>query len=140
MLATPLLAMHKARPQMALFPRAILEAILLTEGPIGSADDVARHLGLANRFKVARLLKREGLPPLHRIGEWATVLAWTIAAERERLSLCRIAFRSRRYPSACYRLVKEITGIGWEEVKGRGSAWVERQFIRELHAQGIARA
>ncbi len=122
---------------MALFPRAILEAILLAEGPIGSADAVARHLGLANRFKVARLLKREGLPPLHRLGEWATVLSWTIAAERHGLSLCRIAFRSRRYPSACYRLVKEVTGIGWEEVKARGSAWVERQFIRELRAQHV---
>ena len=140
MLATPLTAIHKARPQMALFPRAILEAVLLAEGPIGSADSVARHLGLANRFKVARLLKREGLPPLHRLGEWATVLSWTISAERERLSLCRIAFRSHRHPSACYRLVKEVTGIGWEEVKAHGSAWVERQFIRVLHAQGMARA
>lgn len=120
---------------MAPLPRAVVDAILLTEGPIGSATTVARHLGLNNRFQLARMLKREGLPPLHRLGEWATVLSWTIAAERDGLSLCRIAFRSRRYPSACYRLVKEVTGFGWQEVKDRGSEWVERQFIRELCGQ-----
>lgn len=130
-------AVRSALPGMAVLSRAVLEAILLAEGPIGSATAVARHLGLVNRFRLARMLKREGLPPLHRLGEWATVLSWAIAAEREGISLCRIAFRTRRYPSACYRLVKEVTGLGWEQVKARGSAWVERQFIREFRRCGV---
>lgn len=116
---------------MTLLPSAIVEAILLSEGPIGSAQDVARELGLRNRFELARLLKREGLPPLHRLAEWATVLSWVVAAERDGVSLCWIAFRSHRHPSACYRLVKEVTGWRWREVRARGSRWVQRQLVKE---------
>jgi len=117
---------------MTLFPRAIVEAILLSEGPIGSAQDVARELGLHNRFKLARILKREGLPPLHRLAEWATVLSWVVTAEWDSVSLCWIAFRSRRHPSACYRLVKELTDRRWDEVRVRGSRWVQRRLLREF--------
>jgi hypothetical protein len=131
MLAHPLSAIRAVRPGMTLFSRAIVEAICLSEGPIGSARDVARQLGLQNRFKLARLLKREGLPPLHRLAEWATVLSWVLAAERDGVSLCWMAFRSRRHPSACYRLVREVTGLRWEEVRARGSRWVQRQLLRE---------
>lgn len=111
---------------------AIVEAVLLAEGPIGSAEAVARELGLRNRFKLARLLKLEGLPPLHRLAEWVTLLSWAVAAERDGVSLCWLAFRSRRHPSACYRLVKEVTGLRWEEVRAQGSGWVLRQFLREI--------
>lgn len=131
MLAQPLPALRAARPGMTLFSRAIVEAICLAEGRIGSAHAVAHHLGLPNRFKLARLLKREGLPPLHRLAEWATVLSWVVAAERDGVSLCWLAFRSRRHPSACYRLIKEVTGLRWEEVRGRGSRWVQRQLLQE---------
>ncbi len=71
---------------MTLVPRAIVEAVLLSEGSIGSAQTVARELGLANRFKLARILKAAGLPPLHRLAEWATLEAWLRMAERE--SVC----------------------------------------------------
>jgi len=117
---------------MSLYPRAIVEAICLCEGPIGPADQVARQLGLPSRFKLARLLKRAGLPPLHRLAEWATVLSWVATAEREDVSLCWIAFRCRRHPSACYRAVKEVTGLRWESVLARGSGWVQSKFLSEI--------
>lgn len=139
MLTTPLAAIRATRPAMTLYPRAVVEAVLLSEGPIGSAQRVAQELGLPNRFKLARLLKREGLPPLHRIAGWATVLSWTICAERRGVSLCWIAFRAGRHPSACYRLVREVTGARWEEIRARGSAWVQRQFLRELESLSSAR-
>jgi len=132
MLAQPLAAILDARPALTPFTRAIVEAVCLTEGPIGSADLVAHALGLRNRFTLARLLKRERVPPLHRLAEWATVLSWVIAAEETGVSLCWLAFRSRRHPSACYRLVKEITGLRWEEVRARGSEWVEERLMGEL--------
>jgi len=134
MLDRLLVAIRSARPRMTLHARAVIEAILLSKGPIGSAERVARILGLKNRFRLARLLLREGLPPLHRFTEWVTVLSWVAAAEREQVSLCWMAFRSRRHPSACYRLVKKVTGHGWEEVQVKGPAWVLRQFLKELHA------
>jgi hypothetical protein len=72
----------------------------------------------------------EGLPPLHRLAEWITVLSWVATAERSHTSLCWMAFRSRRHPSACYRLVKRVTGRRWEEVEARGYAWVMQEFLR----------
>ncbi len=132
MLGTPLQAIRATRPAMTLYPRVVVEAILLTEGPIGTAQAVARELGLPNRFKLARLLRREGLPPLHRLAGWATVLSWVITSERQGVSLCWIAFRSRRHPSACYRLVREVTGLPWEKVRDKGSVWVQRQFVKEF--------
>ena len=45
-------------PRINPFPRAVVEAILLSEGSIGSAQLVAQLLGLRNRFKLARLLKQ----------------------------------------------------------------------------------
>jgi len=136
MLGTPLSAIRATRPAMTLYPRAVIEAVLLSEGPIGTAQAVARELGLPNRFKLARLLKREGVPPLHRLAGWATVLSWVIHAERKGVSLCWIAFRSRRHHSACYRLVREVTGLPWERVRAKGSVWVQRQFLKELRAGG----
>lgn len=140
MLASPLSAIRAARPTLTLVPRAIVEAILLVEGPIGSAQAVAQRLGLRNRFELARLLKREQLPPLHRLAEWAAVLSWVAAAERDGTSLCRIAYHTRRHPSACYRLVKEVTGLRWSDVLARGSAWVQCRFLREFDSGRAGRA
>ncbi len=132
MLDRMLLAIRAARPQMTLRTRAVLEAILLSKGPIGSAEEVARELGLKNRFRLARLLQSEGLPPLHRLTEWVTVLGWLNAAKQDGVSLCWMAFRSHRHPSACYRLVKKVTGQGWENVQAKGASWVLEQFLKEL--------
>jgi hypothetical protein len=95
---------------------------------------VARRLGLSNRFQLARLLKREGLPPLHRLAEWATLESWVTAAERDGVSLSNIAFRAKKHASACYRLVKEITGLGWEDVRVLGSSWVQNEFSNRLRS------
>ena len=132
MLSQPLLAIRTLRPGLTLQSRAIVEAVCLTEGSIGSADEVARALGLKNRFTLARLLKRDGVPPLHRLAGWATVLSWVLAAEQNGVSLCWLAFRASRHPSACYRLVREVTGVRWEVVRMRGSRWVEQRLLAEL--------
>lgn len=132
MLGEPLAAIRVIRPRMTLFPRAIVEAILLSEGSIGSAQLVAHLLGFRNRFQLARLLKREGLPPMHRLAAWATILSWVRAAERDGTCLFRLAFQSHRHPAACYRLVREVTGLSWREVRERGAAWVERKLVKEF--------
>jgi hypothetical protein len=123
---------HTLRPAMSFFAGSVVDAILLAEGPIGSAKEVAKKLGLPNRFKLARMLKQEGLPPLHRLAEWATIESWVSAAERDGVSLCHLAFRCKKHPSACYRLVKETTGSRWEKVRARGSRWVQRQLRNQL--------
>ncbi len=132
MLVESLRTIRTIRPAMTLLPSAIVEAVFLAEGSIGSAQEVARNLGLGSRFKVARILKDAGLPPLHRLAEWATLEAWLRAAEDEGASLCHLAFRSRRHPSACYRLVKKLTGLRWGQLRARGLRWFQREFIKKL--------
>jgi hypothetical protein len=106
-----------------------MEAVLLSGGSIGTAQQVAPHLGLHNRFELARLLKREGLPPLHDLAAWASVLAWLDRAEGTGCSLCQLAFRARKDPATCYRIVKRVTGLGWIELRRRGSSWVLARFV-----------
>ncbi len=132
MLGDPLVLIRALRPETPLVPRVVIEAILLSKGSIGSTQEVARQLGLPNRFTLARILKRAGLPSLHRLAEWATVESWLRAAEEEHVSLCSLAFRSRRHPSACYRLVKELTGLRWGELRARGLHWFQRLLVRQL--------
>jgi len=129
-------AIGTARPGLTLRARAVVEAILLSKGPIGTAEHVAQALGLKNRFRLARLLHNEGLPSLHRLAEWLTIFSWVSRAQREGVSLCWMAFRMHRHPSACYRLVKHVTGLGWEQLQARGEAWVLDQFLRELDRVG----
>ena len=132
MLARPLSVIRAAHPGLSTNARAIVEALCLAEGSIGSSTRVAQALGLRNRFELGRMLVREGLPTLHCMTKWLTVLSWVETAERERVSLCKIAFRVGRYPGTCYRMVKEVTGQSWQEVRARGSGWVEQAFLREL--------
>ena len=127
--------MHAFTRNLPLLPRAVVEAVMLSEGTIGSADDVARHLGLSNRFSVARLLKHEGLPPMHRLARWVMIGSWLCNAKQKGLSLRQLAFRSHRHPSACYRLVKELTGLGWGELQQHGLEWFQNEFVRELKAR-----
>ena len=54
--------------------------------------------------------------------------------ERDGVSLCRMAFHSGRYPSACYRLVKELTGLTWAELRARGLRWFQSEFARQLQS------
>jgi len=117
------------------YSRAIFEAILLASGSVGSEKEVAQRLGLRNRFALARLLHRDGLPSLRRLANWVALLSWVRCAERESLSLCYMALHTGRHASACYRVVRELTGMRWTEVLERGSKWVEEELLRDLGRQ-----
>ncbi len=132
MLHELLAAIRYRRPRLSLFSRSVLEAVVLVEGPIGSTDAVARLLGLHNRFALQRLLDREDLPSLRRFSSSVLILSWVRRAERDGTSLCQLALRSHRHPSACYRLVKEVTGLQWKGVVAQGSEWMQREILLEF--------
>ncbi len=132
MLRQLLSEIRRIRPDLDLNSRIVLEAVLLSEGPVGSADRVSRFLGLHSRFKLGRVLKRDGLPSLRHLSAWALVLSWVERAERDGASLCNLAFRSHRHASACYRLVRETTGLRWAEVRSLGSAWVRQRILEHF--------
>ena len=126
---------HRYRPDLSLPSQAVVEAVLFCGGPIGTAEQVAPHLGLHNRFELGRLLRREGLPALHYLAGWASVLKWLEGAESTGCSLCQLAFRARKDPATCYRTVKRITGLPWLEIRRRGSAWVVQQFMAQCQGR-----
>lgn len=130
--------LQSSLPGLSVRARAILEAQLLSRGSIGTAGEVAPHLGLRNRFELARLLKREGLPPLNDLAAWASVMAWVEGSERTGCSLCQLAFWARRDPAVCYRTVKRITGLTWHEVKRKGIDWVVKRFLTRLSSPSSA--
>ena len=131
MLHELLASIRDRRPRLNPVSRSVLEAVMLVEGPIGSTGVVARLLGLQNRFALQRLLVRDHLPPLRRFSSWVLILSWVRRAEREGISLCQLALQSHRHPSACYRLVREVTGLPWKSAVARGSKWVEGQLLLE---------
>jgi len=120
---------HSALPHLPFRARALIDALLLSRGSVGTAHQVAGRLGFQNRFCLARWLAREGLPPLHRLSGWITVLHWTWALEREGVSLPRAALRAGREPPACYRLVRRVTGAPWAQVRQAGAEWVLARFL-----------
>jgi len=79
MLAEAFEVIHSLRPHLRPYPTAIVDAMTLSERSIGSATVVADRLGLRSRFQLARLLKREGLPPLHKLAAWLLALVIALA-------------------------------------------------------------
>jgi hypothetical protein len=128
-------SVHTQLPHLSLRAQAIVDALLLTGGSIGTAQELAPLIGERNRFGLARLLRREGLPPLHDLAGWTRVLSWLETSERSGCSLCQLAFRSKKDPAACYRTVKRITGLGWCDVKRRGSRRLIADFLAHCRSR-----
>ncbi len=130
--------LHSAFPHLSFRTRGILDALLLDGGVMGNASRVAELVGTSSRFALARLLRRDGLPPLHDLSAWISVLTWVTTAERTHASLFSIASRSGRSPATCYRLVKRVTGLTWSAVLTRGSLWTLRMFLKHNGAATAA--
>ena len=69
-------------PWLSAQGRAVINVLVCENGRVGSADLVAVRLGLGTRFQLARLLRREGLPPYEVLTGWASVLYWMFEADR----------------------------------------------------------
>lgn len=121
--------LHAALPRLSIRAQAIVDALLLNGGELGTASELAPYVGEANRFALARLLRREGLPPLHSLAAWTRVLTWIERAEESGCSLCQLAFRCKKDPAVCYRTVKRVTGLSWGALRRRGSSGLVAEFI-----------
>ena len=120
--------LRAAAPHLSWRAQALVDAILLTEGAVGAAGCVARLLGLRNRFELAHWLAHEGLPPLHELAGWISVLVWVDLCALTGASLCALALCRDRDPAACYRLVQRVTGQSWSAVRALGGGWVLAGF------------
>lgn len=122
---------HAALPWLSFPSRAVIDALLLTGGSIGTSEQVANRLGLTTRFGLARMLRQDGLPPLHSLSGYITVLRWVWQWEQERTALSRSALREGREPAACYRLVERVTGAPWTSACASGVRWVLSRLLEE---------
>lgn len=108
--------------------QAVIDGMLLAKGSIGAAGAVARRLGLRNRFELAAWFARHGLPTMHELAGWISVLSWLERWERAGIALCAAALEEGRDPAACYRLVQRITGMSWGQVQTAGLSWALDRF------------
>jgi len=120
-------SIHAQLPWLCFRTRALLDAALLNRGAIGRAEQVAARLGLGSRFHLAKLLRAHGLPPLHRLSGWITVLNWALNWERRGAPLADSALREGMDPAAGYRLVRRVTGRSWSAVCTAGPRWLLSQ-------------
>lgn len=121
-------------PWLSFASLLVIEALLVARGAIGPSEILARQLGLLNRFRLARILKRDGLPPLHRLSCWVKVLHWLDEWERNKAALCRAALSEGNEPAARYRLVKRVTGMHWTAARAAGVQWALAKFVEELNS------
>lgn len=105
-----------------------------------SAHQVAADVGLGDRYRLAHRLKAEGLPPLRELTAWVRVLLWVVAWEQSGTSLAQQASREGRYASQYYREVRRVTGLGWYQVRERGSGWVLTELRKRWASSETAAA
>lgn len=107
--------------------RAALHATVAVSGNLG-ADALAKKLGLANRFHLTRLLRREGLPPFGPLSDWISILALTLESEATGRSLLHLAQSRRLEVATCYRRFRRTLGLSWRESRARGIGWMLLKF------------
>ncbi len=128
--------LRAALPRLSFRARALLDAMILAGGSIGSGPRVAKLLGFGSRFDLARALAKEGLPTFGRLAAWITILVWTWNWEHRHVALGPTAISSGRDPSVCYRLVRRITKRSWTTVRELGTRWVLENLLEECCYRG----
>jgi len=107
-------------PELSPDARAIINALTCYNGAYGSAGYVATMTGLRNRHQLARVLRREGLPPLVELAGWARTIYWLLQAEATGASLRQVANRANVPTATAYRLVRRVTGMPWSALQRVG--------------------
>jgi hypothetical protein len=123
--------------------RLILTELVFRRGTYVDAPRLARSVGLADRYRLAYALQRDGMPPLTALANWIKIIVWLEEAEATGGSLCEAALAELNEPSARYRLVKHLTGVPWTALRARGMVWLLELFVsrctrRPLIAEGSA--
>lgn len=132
--------LQAALPELSSSSRAVISALGCVNGDAPSAQNLAGWVGLRDRHQLARVLRRDGLPPLEQLTGWARVLYWLLEAEATGMSLLELATRERVDPAVAYRLVRRVTGLRWSEARRAGLAVAvlklrERRVMRIVGAR-----
>lgn len=111
-------------PLRSVDSRRIVQALVTTAGRLRGAEELAASVGMANRFQVARTLRRESLPQIEELSAWVRLLAWSLRFEAHPTSLARIALDEGLDLSVCIRTIRRLTGTTWTDVRTLGPPWI----------------
>jgi hypothetical protein len=117
--------------------RLILAELVFRRGTYVDAPRLARAVGLADRYRLAYALQRDGMPPLTTFANWIKIIVWLEEAEATGGSLCGAALSELNEPSARYRLVKHLTGVPWTTLRARGMVWLLELFVSECTSRPV---
>ena len=101
----------------------LVEALVRSGGLVHDARRFAIDLEMGSRYRVARILRREGLPQLEELAGWVRLLRWLTIWQSGAGSLSRMALDDGLELSACCRTVRRLTGVTWTEARERGPEW-----------------
>src|SRR5690349_5246783 len=114
--------LEAALPDLSATSQAVVRTLACRNGAAPLAGDVAAWVGEGDRFRLARALRRDGLPPLTELAGWTRVLHWMLESETTGRSLLQLAQREQVDPAVAYRLVRRLTGLRWSEARRKGLA------------------
>lgn len=126
--------MDLGMPWLSTIGRSVVAALVSKHGYPGPADAFAASVGLRNRYRLGRVLQREGLPCLEELAGWKRLMTWVTSWEARRMPLSKLALSSLRDPSPMFRLVERLTGHTWTEVRSFGSDWVFLKMLEQCRA------
>ena len=86
--------LHTLLPHLSHAGHQVLAAVANQAGLIGGVNRLLPRLGLQSRHCLARLLQREGLPPIEELCGWMTVLFLLYNHEQTHMSLYQLALQS----------------------------------------------
>jgi YVTN family beta-propeller protein len=131
-------ALHNAFPRLSSQGRAVVSTLVCLNGHARRADEVAAWVGLHDRHQLARLLRRDGLPPIKVLAAWVRLLHWLLQAETTGASLLQLARRDGLDPAVAYRLVQHLTGRRWSQLQRDGLAVALCRFRDAARPPGAA--
>lgn len=123
------LTLRALLPGLSREGQAVLNALVAAGGRTGNAERVSRQVGLANRYRLARRLDRDGLPPFGELADWVITLQFLWQAEATDGSLLGMAIASGIEPATCYRRCRRTLGVPWSGARSRGFAWAVSRFL-----------
>ena len=123
------LTIQAAVPWLSATGKSVISLLVAANGQIRNAETLAARLRIRSRFRLARLLRREGLPPVGQLSDWICVLQIVWEAEASQRSLYRFARHAGMEPATCYRRCVRVLGVGWREIRSRGFAWALVRFL-----------
>lgn len=107
---------------------SFVQALVRSGGYFLSMAGYAAKAGYGSRHRMARTMRSLGLPGWEGLTRWLRLLHMVIQVENTGASPTAQYLARGVNPAGAHRMVRNLTGSPWGEVRARGSAWVLLQI------------